>query len=212
MQVTAGALASEIGGDLSFVNMQEKILDLWGIEIDEAEHQEILDMKNGDAGSLHYAIARVISKNHTAIGWTSHGHNAEDVPMWSYGPCTPKGLVDNTELGKAVARAFGLNMKRIQKRLFVNLEDVFSSLELDETDEKNPVAKLYGKGVTAELPISKNILTIKKKGKTKTYELEGVVAAPTLLSPDLGSITTPDSVRVYAPRQAVKIMKRHGIK
>lgn len=211
MTVTASSVANAIGGDTSDANMIAQIEALWGITIDAAECQEIRDMAEGDAGSLSYALARIISKNHTAIGWTSHGHNAEDVPMWSYGPGAPKGLVDNTELAEVVANALGLNMYKIQKRLFVNLEDMFSSLEMDETDPENPVARLSGKNVTAELPISKNILKITKKNVTKTYKLEGVVAAPMLLSPDLGSITTPESVKVYAPRKAVKIMKRHGI-
>lgn len=200
MTVTAESVAAEIGDDLSDANMMEKIEALWGISVDAAECQEIRDMAVGDSGSLSYALARIISKNHTAIGWTSHGHNAEDVPLWAWGPGAPKGFLDNTELAGTVADVLNLNMKRIQKRLFVNLDDAFSSWELDESDPLNPVAKLSGKLASAELPCSKDLLTIKTKwGKTKTYNLEGVV------------VHAPDTGRVYVPKQAVKIMRMHGI-
>ena len=214
MTVTAGALASAIGDDDSDANMIAQIGSLWGITVDADECQEIREMADGDAGSMSYALARIISKNHTAIGWTSHGHNAEDVPLWAYGPGAPKGLLDNTELAETVADALKLNMKKVQKRLFVSLDDAFGedAWTLDETDPENPVAKLVAGDVTAELPISKNLLTITTKwGKTKTYDLEGVVAAPVYFSPDKEYITTPDSVRVYVPRQAVRIMKKYGI-
>lgn len=212
MTVTAESVALEIGGDLSDANMIDKIQTLWGITIDAAECQEIRDMALGDAGSLSYALARIISKNHTAIGWTSHGHNAEDVPLWAYGPCAPKGLLDNTELAAKVAGVLGLNMGYIQNRLFVNLDDVFSDWELDVTDPLNPVAKLSGKWADAELPLSKDLLTIKTKwGKTKTYNLEGVVAAPVYFHPDYAKNELDEPVRVYVPEQAVKLMRHYGI-
>jgi alkaline phosphatase len=201
MTRTANAVVAEMGGDDSDSNMIATIGALWGITIDAAECQEIRDMAAGDAGSMSYALARVISKNHTAIGWTSHGHNAEDVPLWAYGPGAPKGLLDNTELAETVADALNLNMKQIQNRLFVDMDDVFGvdGWTLDETDPANPVVKLSGSGASAELPCSKDLLTITKWGKTKTYNLEGVV------------VYVPDTGRVYVPKQAVKIMKHHGI-
>ena len=212
MMVTAGYVADTICGgaytcDFSDQQLIDAVKQYWSMDISAEEAQEIRDMMFGDAGSLSYALARIISKNHTAIGWTSHGHNAEDVPLWAYGPGAPNGgLYDNTELAQMVADAFNLNMKRVQKRLFVNLDNVFTSLELDETDPANPVAKLYGKFATAELPISKDLLTITTKwGKTKIYNLKGVVAAPTLF------VDVDAPARVYAPKQAVRIMKKHGI-
>jgi len=201
MTVTSESVAEAIGGDLSDDHMIAQIHALWGITIDAAECQEIRDMKDGDAGSLNYAIARVISKNHTAIGWTSHGHNAEDVPLWAYGPGSPKGLLDNTELAEVVADVLGLNMDHAQNRLFVNLDDAFSEWELDKSDPQNPMAKLSGNKASAELPCNKDLLTITTKhGKTKTYNLEGVV------------VYAPNTNRVYVPEQAVKIMKLHGIR
>lgn len=201
MKVTAGSVAEAIGNDLSDANMIAQIEALWGVTIDAEECQEIRDMAEGDAGSIAYALARIISKNHTAIGWTSHGHNAEDVPLWAYGPGAPKGLLDNTELAHVVADALNLNMDRAQRLLFVNLDDAFSAWELDESDPANPVARLEGKWASAELPCSKDLLTITtNSGQEKTYDLDGVV------------VYAPNTNRVYVPRQAVKIMKLHGIR
>ncbi|HID30024.1 MAG TPA: alkaline phosphatase [Desulfobacterales bacterium] len=209
MSVTAGALAAEIAampGGVTVPNIQTKTLELWNLNVSDEVAQEIIDLTGVQEGqdgytiSFDYALARVISKHYTAIGWTSHGHNAEDVPVWAYGPGAPRGLVDNTELAETVADVFGLNMERIQDRLFVNLDDAFGEWTLDETDPANPVAKLSGKFAEAELPCSKDLLTIKTtSGKTKTYNLEGVV------------VYAPNTGRVYVPRQAVRIMKLHGI-
>jgi len=203
MTVTAGSVAEAIGNDDSDANMIAQIATLWGITIDPRECQEIRDMAAGDAGSMSYALARVISKNHTAIGWTSHGHNAEDVPLWAYGPGAPKGLLDNTELAETVADALNLNMKRIQNRLFVDLDDVFGvdGWDLDETtDPLNPVAKISQSGASAELPCSKDLLIITKNGNTKSYNLEGLV------------VYAENTGRVYVPSEAVKIMKKYGIR
>jgi alkaline phosphatase len=201
MTRTANAVIAAMAGDYSDGNMIATIEDLWNLTIDAAECQEIRDMAAGDAGSMSYALARVFSKNHTSIGWTSHGHNAEDVPLWAYGPGAPKGLLDNTELAEVVADAIGLDMDSVQNRLFVNLDDVYGyDWELDETDPSNPVATISGKVAVAELPINKDLLTITTKwGKTKTYNLEGVVVRS-------------EYDEVYVPEQAIKIMKLYGIR
>ncbi len=208
MTCTANAVVAAMNGDFSDSSMIAAIDSLWNISIEGEECQEIRDMAKGDAGSMSYALARVISKNHTSIGWTSHGHNAEDVPLWAYGPGAPKGLLDNTELAEVVADVLNLNMKKIQNFLFVNLNDAFGwdGWTLDETDPDNPVAILSGKSriggreIQAELPISKDLLIIKENGETKrTYNLEGVV------------VYEPNTERVYVPYRAVRIMKVYGI-
>jgi alkaline phosphatase len=168
------------------------IQNLWGITIDAQECHEICKLADGDAGSLSYALARVISKNHTAIGWTSHGHNAEDVPLWAFGPGAPSGLVDNTELANMVAVAFGLDMADIQDQLFVDLDDAFpGNWSLDESDPANPVAKVTVGAVNAELPINKNLLTI---DGGMPIELEGVV------------VYASNTGKVYVPQEAVDMI------
>ncbi len=217
MDRTFGAMAEEIAampGGWSAANIQTQINELWDLEVSDAVAQEVIEMTGVQEGqdgytiSPGYALARVISKHCTAIGWTSHGHNAEDVPLWAYGPGAPQGLVDNTELAETVADVLGLNMTQLQNRLFVSLDDAFGNENwiLDETNPDNPVAKLSatlsGCYIQAELPINKDLLTITAtlSGEKieKEFNLEGVV------------VYAANTGRVYVPRQAVMIMKTIG--
>ncbi len=202
MTRTANAVIAAMNGNYSFNSVQQVIKDLWNITISMDDYNEMINVMDSEGASESYALARVISKNHTSIGWTSHGHNSEDVPLWAYGPGSPKGLLDNTELAEVVADAFRLNMNSIQNRLFVDLDYVYGQdgWELDDSDPENLVARLSGKQGEAELPINKDLLTLKTKwGKDKTYNLEGVV------------VYAPVTGKVYVPRQAVNLMKLAGI-
>jgi alkaline phosphatase len=208
MQVTAGALAGEIvdAGGADVFTIQDKTAELWGLDVSEEVAQEILAMAGTQEGqdgytiSLDYALARVLSAHYTAIGWTSHGHNAEDVPVWAYGPGAPSGLLDNTELANLVADLFGLNMEALNRWLFVDLDEAFPGRwALDTTDPANPVARVGGGATSAELPCSKDLLTITRFGHSKTFNLKGLV------------VYAPDTGRVYVPQQAVRLMRRFGI-
>lgn len=210
MTVTAGSLASEIEdmpGGVTVDNIKAKTLELWNLDVSDEVAREIIDLtgiqegQDGYTISFSSALARVISERYTAIGWTSHGHNAEDVPVWAYGPGAPRGTLDNTDLANIVADAFGLDMCEINTRLFVGLEDIFPSWTLDETDPMNPVAKVEGTYAVAELPCSKDMLTINtSRNETLTYDLEGVV------------VHAPETGRVYVPKQAILIMLAFGIR
>jgi alkaline phosphatase len=209
MQVSSGALAGEIGdmpGGITVDNIKAKTLELWDIDVSDEVAQEVIDLAGAQEGqdgytiSFSYALARVMSKHYTAIGWTSHGHNGEDVPVWAYGPCAPEGMLANTDMADVVADAFGINLLAENLRLFVDLDYLVTDWTLDETDPSNPVARLEGARATAELPCSKDLLTITTTaGATRTYNLEGVV------------VHAPATSRVYVPRQAVRIMRWFGI-
>jgi alkaline phosphatase len=213
MTVTAGALASEIlamQGGMTVANIQAKTLELWNLNVSNEVAQEIIDLTGSVEGqggfsiSFDYALARVLSKHYTAIGWTSHGHNGEDVPVWAFGPGLPAdrlGLVDDTELATLAANAMGLvNMEFLNKWLFVDLDDHFPNWILDETDPENPVARIDGPLACAELPCSKDLLIITTKwGATRTYNLPGVV------------VHAPETERVYVSSWALWLMWLYGI-
>jgi len=207
MTCTAGSLADEIDllGGATVANIQAAALTHWNLTVDADVAQEIIDMtgvqegQDGYAIGFSYALARVISKHYTAIGWTSHGHNAEDVPVWAYGPGAPKGTMDNTDLANCVADAFKMNMEWLDEVLWVNLADEFDSFSIDMTDPENPVAKLSGSWADAELPCSKDELTIRTAWVDKTYNLPSLV------------VYAPETGRVYASTWAVWIMKLYGI-
>jgi alkaline phosphatase len=186
MEITAGALEYQIGNDFSYANVSKKINEWWGIGITKEDYKEIKIITDNGT-SLNYAIGEVISKNYTVIGWTSHNHTGEDVPLWAYGPGMPVGLYDNTDLAKIAASALGFDLDETNKDLFVEAGDVFSDYDLDKSDSANPVLKID----SFELPINKNILM----AGDEVYELKGIV------------VYAPMTEKVYIPMDAVRIIE-----
>lgn len=56
---------------------------------------------------LSNRISAVLSK-YQMVGWTSDTHTGTDVLLYAYGPETPAGTLDNTEVGKFIAEAMGV--------------------------------------------------------------------------------------------------------
>jgi alkaline phosphatase len=187
MKITAGALEYQIGNDYSYANLSKEIKKWWGIDITREDYKEIKELMN-HGYPLSYSIGEVISKNYTILGWTTHGHTGEDVPLWAYGPGRPVGLYDNTELAKITADALGFNLDEINKELFVEVGKVFPDYNLDKSDTANPVLKING----IELPISKNLLI----SNGEIHELKGLV------------VYAPKTDKAYIPSEAVRLIKR----
>jgi alkaline phosphatase len=184
MTRTAAYIAGTITDPTNDGEIEAQIETYWtSIDVTPADVTEI-KAKAASGLYLDYAIAEVISKNHTVLGWTTHGHAGEDVPLWSYGPNKLVGRVDNTELARATADALGVNLGWTQDRLFVECDDMFpGECVLDTvTDPANPVLNVRD----AQLPINKNLLI--KSGRTR--ELEGIV------------VYAPKTGKVYIPFQA----------
>ncbi len=192
MKITAGALEyQQIGTDHSYANVSKQIKKWWEINITSEDYREIKELM--DKGfPLSYSISEVISKNYTVLGWTSHGHTGEDVPLWAYGPNRPVGLYDNTKLAEITASALGFNLDEINRELFVETGKIFPDSRLDKTDTANPVLKIE----ELELPINKNLLV----SEDKTYELKGIV------------VYAPKTGKVYIPSEAVHLIEKLKIK
>jgi alkaline phosphatase len=209
MMVTAGSLASEINampGGITVTNIQAKTEELWNLAVSDEVAREIIDMTGMQEGqgnytiSFDYALARIISKHYTAIGWTSYGHNAEDVPVWAYGPYSPRGTLDNTELATVVADALGFDLDWVNEYLFVDMDDRFPGWTMDMSDPENPVAKVSSLGINAELPCSKDFLHIVSPGaQPMTYDLPGVV------------VYVPETGKVFIPEWAASLMEYRGL-
>ena len=149
--------------------------------------EELLGPLNGEEGTVE-------------IGWTSGGHTGGDVPLWSYGPDRPIGLLDNTDLATCVADAFGFKLDDVSEELFVEVDAAFPGIwSLDLTDSKNPVLVIERRGVVAELPINKDILTI----DDTEYNLEGIVVAVPMAD---GNSALTDDDEFYIPQEAVEII------
>ena len=58
---------------------------------------------------LHWAISRAASAS-ARVGWSTTGHTAVNVPLFAFGPGSEAfaGVMDNTEIGRAVQAAMGL--------------------------------------------------------------------------------------------------------
>lgn len=183
------AMTSDVEDDGA---LKASVLVNWGIELSDDDVTEI--RTNTYGSSLSYALARVVSKNHTVIGWTTHGHNGETVPLWSYGAPVPKGIIDNTKLAKITAYAMKAKLGETTRQLFVDMDTVACDYEIDWTDTENPVLKV----ADAELPISKDYMVI----DGEKIQLPGV----TVLAPQGHGNTDLSDDKVYVSKKALRIL------
>jgi len=134
MTCTSQELVSRMGDDWDVTSIQTAVFEHWGITCSEDVAQEIIDLVGpegeGYSVSKNYALARVISKHYTTIGWTSHGHDGGTVPVWTYG-IDIDGTIDNTELAKIVADAMNVDLNSTTEELYVDIKDVTSDYEID---------------------------------------------------------------------------------
>jgi alkaline phosphatase len=190
MTITSVGLVAMMNGDYSVGNIMDKVAKFWSLDIPAEEAQEILDYQASAGVSLNYALAYVISKNHTVIGWTTHGHNGETVPLWMHGGEAPIGIIDNTELATIAADAMGVRLDRVSDRLYVDLDDVTSDYEIvgdPEIGDYGLLNNLVLKVAGAELPISKDYMVY----KGKTIQLPGV------------TVYAPATDKVYVSKKAL---------
>jgi alkaline phosphatase len=161
----------------------------WGLAITQDDVDEIRAYMEKMGQDLSYSMAAVLSKNYTVIGWTTHGHNGETVPVWVYGADAPVGTIDNTDLATIAADAMEMNLDKVSDYLYVDLSEVTDDYEIDfETDPENPVLKMNG----AEMPISKDFMTY----KGRTIKMPGL------------TVYAPATEKVYVSKKAIKILNR----
>jgi alkaline phosphatase len=188
MEMTSAVLASKID-KVTLPNIKNAISDNWGIDISNKAAQEIEALYK-DGLSLNYAIAHVVSNEYTVFGWTTFGHNGEDVPLWSYstdGDNLPVGHFDNTELAQMVIDAWGLSPTALEDAtndLFIELDE--SDYSVDTTNPADPIISVGGYTINAGTDI---IL----EGGSPT-ELEGVV------------VYAPMTGKVYVPQDCYDII------
>jgi alkaline phosphatase len=165
----------------------------WGIEITDEDASRILALAERYKNAAHNAFGEVICARYTHLGWTSHGHVGGDVPLFAYGPGKPAGLLDGPDIGRVTADALGLDLDKLNQRLFAEAEAALQGalVAIDKSDPANPVIRIELQDKVAELPVNKNLLKI----GDQAIELEGVV------------VCAPDTQKAYVPLQAVNILK-----
>ncbi|MBN2450626.1 MAG: alkaline phosphatase [Lentisphaeria bacterium] len=178
--------------------LRAAVLRYWGLGIPESEAREILERAAAYGKSGYYALGEVISRHHTAVGWTTHGHTGGDVALFAFGPGAPLGLLDAPEVARAIADAMGLDLDRLNERLFVCAQTAFPGQvhgggkdgDAGPGAERRVVRIRHG-GRTAELPVNRNLLIL----DGREIPLEGLV------------IHVPPTGRTFLPMQAVQLIR-----
>ncbi len=191
MRLTASGIWRKAEG--SKASVKELVNEYWGMNPDGEEMKKIMDLASQYGSYPATAIGEVLSATRTAVGWTTHGHTGGDVPLFAYGPSSPKGLLDAPALGSLMAEAIGLNLKALTDRLFADAEEALNGFKvgLDRADSRNPVLRIKGKDIEASIPVNKNILRI----GSKDIPLEGV------------AVYVEESGKTYIPTQAVEAIR-----
>lgn len=190
MTITSPGLVYMLDDVTDNVELAAKTKQYWGLDLTDGDIAEIRALE--PSVGLAYALARVVSKNHTVIGWTTDGHNGETVPVWLHGADAPVGIIDNTELALMAAGAMNVDLEKISDFLYVDLGEAGIAFSIDASDPANPVVVVDG----ATLPVSKDYMTVQKRWRTVTYKLPGL------------TVHAPETGKVYVSQRALRILKR----
>ncbi|MGG4467862.1 alkaline phosphatase [Paenibacillus alvei] len=166
-----------------------EVAALYGIDNPTAEETKALN----SSADLSKTLVQLLA-NRANLGFTTGGHTGEDLFMYSYGPGKPTGLIENTDVAKSAAKALGFNLGELDKEVFVEAEAAFKKIgakvSIDSSDKNNPVLIVTKGKTTAEIPVNKNIVTIKGKDKA------------------LKTVTVQTNGKFYVSKEAVNIVKK----
>jgi len=166
-----------------------EVAALYGIDNPTAEETKALN----SSADLSKTLVQLLA-NRANLGFTTGGHTGEDLFMYSYGPGKPTGLIENTDVAKSTAKALGFNLSELDKEVFVEAESAFKKIgakvSIDSADKNNPVLIVTKGKTTAEIPVNKNIVTIKGKDKA------------------LKTVTVQSNGKFYVSQEAVNIVKK----
>ncbi|PEP12943.1 alkaline phosphatase [Bacillus wiedmannii] len=190
-KMTLEGATNKLKSDLSNVEDVAKLYGLDNLTYDEKERVKAAKKKS-DVGP----ILTTLLANHANIGFTTGGHTGEDVFLYSYGPQKPKGLIQNTDIAKTMAKAMDFNLEEVTNKLFVESELAFkrkgATVAIDNTDAENPVLIVKRNNVKAQLFVNKNIIRI----KNKEYEL--------------GSVVVESNGKFYIPEEVIHLFIKYS--
>ncbi|MCU5707811.1 alkaline phosphatase [Bacillus wiedmannii] len=190
-KMTLEGATNKLKSDLSNVDDVAKLYGLDNLTYDEKERVKAAKKKS-DVGPILTSLLA----NHANIGFTTGGHTGEDVFLYSYGPQKPKGLIQNTDIAKTMAKAMDFNLEEVTNKLFVESDLAFkrkgATVTIDNTDAENPVLIVKRNNVKAQLFVNKNIIRI----KNKEYEL--------------GSVVVESNGKFYIPEEAIHLFIKYS--
>ncbi|MBN1602101.1 MAG: alkaline phosphatase [Chitinispirillaceae bacterium] len=146
---------------------------------DTADIREIVksvkDEKNNRADVA--SVGRILSRR-CAIGWSTIGHAAHDVPFFSLRKNSHE-VIDNTQIAQYVAGWLGFDLEKVNKRLvneahslFAEAKDITISLDTTGAADGNGSVTVKGAKKSVMFPFYKNIMI--DLSKPDTVELEGL--------------------------------------
>jgi alkaline phosphatase len=196
MQVSAAALWEKLGEERTPLRLKDALKEGWGMNITDEDAGQVLGLAaryKTAKGAEHYALGELLCPRYTFVGWTTHGHTGGDVPLHAFGPGRPFGVIDGPDVARVCAGAMGLDMAKLNQRLFVDAGNAFGegAVKIEKADPANPVVTIHYEGKQAELPVNQNWLFLDGRART----LEGVV------------VYAPKKERAYIPLQAVQWIK-----
>lgn len=150
-----------VEGALSFLKEDksnlEEVAALYGLKNLTAEERKALNESPNIGNTLVKLLA-----TRANIGYTTGGHTGEDVFLYSYGPKAVTGLVDNTDLAKAMADFMEFDLADITSTLFNDataaLEDKGFTVTLNDSNKNNP--KLVAKKGNRQYVLDENKNTV----------------------------------------------------
>ncbi|MCL2053426.1 MAG: alkaline phosphatase [Oscillospiraceae bacterium] len=158
-------------------NIKEVVGQYLGVT--DLTDEEIEAIKEADLSSMNYAIGPIISKR-AGIGWTTGGHTGEDITLYTYLPQNERivGLINNTDVAKATANAWGTDLDALTAQIFVNAAKAFQAKGArtevsEEVNSNNPVLIARKGNTVIEMPVSKNYVLVNgRKVKTNSVTVQ----------------------------------------
>ncbi|MCP4157658.1 MAG: alkaline phosphatase [bacterium] len=194
VKLSGRGIQETLGENRTKEKIVEVVAKYYGLtDLSEKEIEELVNCKG--RCSLLSKLAPMLSKR-TYIGWTTHAHVGNDVPLFYYGPVEPLGHKDNTDIAIMCSKMMGFHLNEVTEKLFVDAKKAFAKMgaevRIDETRKHNPEMVAEKNKITVRIPFGKNILRIDKK----EHIMPGV------------AIFISKTGKLYIPRQAVEEVKK----
>lgn len=166
-----------------------EVAALYGIKNPTTEETQAIN----DSKNLAKTLVELLAER-ANIGFTTGGHTGEDLFMYSYGPGKPIGFIENTDIAHITASAMGFDLKKLDKKLFVDAKTAFEAIgakvSVSAEDKNNPALVVKKGKTTAEFPVNKDLAIVNGK------EIE------------LDSVTVQTKDRFYLSKDAVQLVKK----
>ena len=123
-RLTGEGISTKINEERS--NIVEAVSQWFGI--DDLSDDEIETIRAANPRQLNNIAGPMISRR-AYIGWTTSGHTAEEMNLFSYFPGGSRlsGTIENTDIARISAGIWGIDLDSLSARLFVEAQSAFAA-------------------------------------------------------------------------------------